>query len=72
MADKIVSSLASSTPTLDDLTVSFDIADPTELKKTTWQAVRDLFKPYYDTLYASIASLAGKQDNITLTTIGSS
>jgi hypothetical protein len=64
MADKIVSSLASSTPTLDDLTVSFDLSDTTELKKTTWQAVRDLFKTYYDTLYASVSALATKQDTL--------
>ena len=64
MADKQVNALTSSTPTVDDLTISYDNADTSELKKTTWQAVRDLFKPYYDTLYASIASLAGKQDTL--------
>lgn len=54
MADKQVSWLTPSTPTVDDLTVSFDNADTSELKKTTWQAVRDLFKTYFDTIYQAI------------------
>lgn len=55
MADKTVASLSSSTPTVDDLTISYDNADTSELKKTTWQAVRDLFKTYFDTIYASLS-----------------
>ena len=47
MANKQVDQLTSSIPTLDDLTVSFDNADTTELKKTTWQWVRDLFGSYF-------------------------
>lgn len=54
MADKTVASLSSSTPTVDDLTISYDNADTSELKKTTWQAVRDLFKTYFDTVYQAI------------------
>jgi len=55
MADKQVNALTSSTPTVDDLTISYDNADTSELKKTTWQAVRDLFKTYFDTIYASLS-----------------
>jgi hypothetical protein len=55
MADKQVNALTSSTPTIDDLTISYDNADTSELKKTTWQAVRDLFKTYFDTVYASLS-----------------
>ncbi len=55
MADKTVASLTSSTPTIDDLTISYDNADTSELKKTTWQLVRDLYKTYFDTIYASLS-----------------
>lgn len=55
MANKTVDQLTSSTPTVDDLTISYDNADTSELKKTTWQAVRDLFKTYFDTIYASLS-----------------
>ena len=55
MADKTVAWLTSSTPTVDDLTVSYDNADTSELKKTTWQSVRDLFKTYFDTIYATLS-----------------
>ena len=54
MADKQVSWLTSSTPTIDDLTISYDNADTSELKKTTWQLVRDLFKTYFDTVYQAV------------------
>lgn len=54
MADKTVASLTSSTPTIDDLTISYDNADTSELKKTTWQLVRDLFKTYFDTIYQAV------------------
>ena len=54
MADKQVSWLTSSTPTIDDLTISYDNADTSELKKTTWQLVRDLFKTYFDTIYQAV------------------
>jgi len=54
MADKQVNALTSSTPTVDDLTISYDNADTSELKKTTWQAVRDLFKTYFDTIYQAV------------------
>lgn len=54
MADKTVDQLTSSVPTVDDLTISYDNADTSELKKTTWQDVRGLFKTYYDTLYSSL------------------
>ena len=56
MANKQVNALTSSTPTIDDLTVSFDNADTSELKQTTWQAVRTLFKAYFDTTYQAIWS----------------
>ena len=49
MADKQTQNLDTTTPTLDDVTVSFDFASPTELKKTTWQGVRDLFGSYFAT-----------------------
>jgi len=52
--DKTVASLTSSTPTIDDLTISYDNADTSELKKTTWQLVRDLFKTYFDTIYQAV------------------
>ena len=55
MADKTVASLSSSTPTIDDIKISYDNADTIELKKTTWQNVRDLFKTYFDTIYASLS-----------------
>lgn len=55
MADKQVNALSSSTPKIDDLTVSFDNADTSELKQTTWNAVRTLFKAYFDTIYASLS-----------------
>ncbi len=54
MADKQTQNLDTTTPTLDDVTVSFDYASPTELKKTTWQAVIDLFKTYFDTIYQAV------------------
>ena len=54
MADKNVAQLTSSTPTIDDLTISYDNADTSELKKTTWQLVRDLFKTYFDTIYQAV------------------
>ena len=54
MADKQTQNLDTTTPTLDDVTVSFDYTSPTELKKTTWQLVRDLFKTYFDTIYQAV------------------
>ena len=54
MADKQTQNLDPTTPTLDDVTVSFDYTSPTELKKTTWQLVRDLFKTYFDTIYQAV------------------
>ena len=54
MADKQVNALSSSTPTTDDLTVSYDNADTSELKSVTWLAVRTLFKTYFDTVYAAL------------------
>ena len=54
MADKQTQNLDTTTPTLDDVTVSFDYTSPTELKKTTWQAVIDLFKTYFDTIYQAV------------------
>lgn len=53
MANKQTQNLDPTTPSLDDVTVSFDYASPTELKKTTWQWVRDLFKTYFATLTGS-------------------
>lgn len=47
MASKQVNSLSSSTPTIDDLTISYDNADTSELKQTTWSLVKDLFASYF-------------------------
>lgn len=54
--------LSSSTPTLDDLVPTLDLANPTLLRKTTWQLVRNLFASYFDTVYATITSLSWKAD----------
>jgi len=51
--DKTVNNLTSSTPTIDDLTISYDNADTSELKKTTWQLVRDLFASFFTAWAAS-------------------
>lgn len=47
--------LDSLTPTVDDLVPTLDTSNPAILKKTTWQLVRDLFKTYFDTIYASLS-----------------
>lgn len=46
--------LDSLTPTIDDLVPTLDSSDTTTLKKTTWQLVRDLYKTYFDTIYAKL------------------
>lgn len=48
-----VSELTTITPTIDDLVPSLD-AGGTTLQKTTWQAIRDLFKTYFDTIYQAV------------------
>ena len=69
MADKTVASLTSSTPTIDDLTISYDNADTSELKKTTWQLVRDLYKTYFDTVYQATLVSATNIKTINSTSI---
>ena len=49
--DEQISGLTSLTPTIDDVVVSMDIGDSWIAKKTTFQAIRDLFKTYFDTVY---------------------
>lgn len=46
--------LTTITPTIDDYVPSLDASVPTTLQKTTWQAIRDLFKTYFDTVYQAL------------------
>ena len=46
--------LTTITPTIDDYVPSLDASTSTALQKTTWQAIRDLFKTYFDTVYQAL------------------
>lgn len=46
---KKVNELSTTTPALTDIALSTDIANPTILKRSTWQGVRDLFGSYFAT-----------------------
>lgn len=52
--DEQIDGLTSLTPTVDDVVVSMDQWDPWIAKKTTFQAIRDLFKTYFDTVYQAV------------------